>query len=249
MGRFAVHKLGDRIDVITRAKGQPECVVSIDWAALIKQPFLADARVTVRTRPPEYFKGRKTGTRLTISGLREINWSRGEVRRLSRQITSISSPFADRSDKFEAVLEVPEHPEWVAGMPDIEALLARAPWHFQFSFEDGRLNWSCEFRGVPGIKVAKRRIEKEDEPLLIVPERDFDHTGMDQGKKTLQPRRVVADATLAEGIGPVTGEFYVFDRDRTVLKMLGDTQLIRNYLDENGGVRVYRGWHSRIQLR
>ena len=45
---------------------------------------------------------------------------------------------------------------------------------------------------------------------------------------------------MGKGIGPVEGRFYVFDRDRAVLNRLGESQLIRNYLDENGGIRVYR---------
>ena len=52
--------------------------------------------------------------------------------------------------------------------------------------------------------------------------------------------RVVADAATTQGIGPVLGEFHVYDRDRAVLQRLGDTRLLTNYLDEYGGIRVYR---------
>jgi len=158
LGRFAVHKLGDRIELVTRAKDSLECVVIIDWDTLIGKPFLSDAEVTVRTRTPELFKGKKTGTKLTISRLRETSWSRGEVRRLLRQITSISSPFADRSDRFETTLLVPEHPDWVAGIPDVDVLLERAPWHFKFAFENGLLEWSYEFTGVIEFKPLSYRV-------------------------------------------------------------------------------------------
>ena len=67
LGRFAVHKLGDEIELITRAKENTECVVSIDWDALIKEPFLSDAQVTIQTRNPEVFTGETTGTKITIS--------------------------------------------------------------------------------------------------------------------------------------------------------------------------------------
>lgn len=240
LGRFAVHKLGDRIELVTRAKDSLECVVIIDWDALIGKPFLSDAEVTVRTRTPELFKGKKTGTKLTISRLRETSWSRGEVRRLLRQITSISSPFADRSDRFETTLLVPEHPDWVAGIPDVDVLLERAPWHFKFAFENGLLEWSYEFTGVTGIKLAPRKTDKQEAALLIAPDRDLDLYGTDQGLKTNRPKRVAADQGFTEGIGPVKGEFYVFDRDREILTKLGDSQLVQNFLDENGGVRVYR---------
>lgn len=240
LGRFAVHKLGDCIELVTRAQGQPECVVNIDWSTLIEKQFLSDAVVNVRTRKPEVFIGSKTGTRLTINKLREAAWTRGEVRRLLRQITSIASPFTDRSDRFETELKVPDHPDWVSGVPDVNILLERAPWHFKFSFEEGVFEWEYEFRGVTGIKLAPRKTEEKSGRLLIAQERDIDIYGTDQGDKTAKPKRVTADATIADGIGTVKGEFYVFDRDREILAKLGDSQLVQNFLDENGGVRVYR---------
>lgn len=240
LGRFAVHKLGDEIELVTRAAEQLECVVRIDWSSLIEMQFLSDAEVTVTTREPQVFKDKATGTRLTISRLREANWTRGEVRRLLRQITSIASPFTKRSDQFETVLKVPEHPDWVAGVPDVNVLLERAPWHFMFSFDDGRIDWDYEFRGVTGIKLEKRAASGQGRNLPVAPDRDFDSLGANQGQVSMQPKRVTADASMSEGIGPITGEIYVFDRDREVLQRLGDSQLIQNYLDENGGVRVYR---------
>lgn len=240
VGRFAVHKLGDRISLVTRAAGQPECVVSIDWAALISEEMLSDAKVRVTTRPAVLFKGKRTGTRLEISRLRQTEWSRGEVRRLLRQITSISSPFRERSDVFRADLSVPQHPEWVAGTPDVEMLLQRAPWKFTFSFVDGQLTWVYEFRGVTGMKLSSRHAGAERQPLLLPPQRDTDEFGTSQGTRSARPRPLAATAATALGIGPVSGVFYVFDRDRVVLSRLGDSQLIQNYLDENGGVRVYR---------
>jgi cytochrome c2 len=94
VGRFAVHKLGDRIELVTRAEGKKECVVTIDWDTQIDKPFLSDTAVLIQMRAPEVFTGYATGTKLTISRLRDDEiWSRGEVRRLRRQITSISSPF------------------------------------------------------------------------------------------------------------------------------------------------------------
>lgn len=240
LGRFAVHKLGDHIKLVTRAKGQPECVVDIDWSSLIEQQFLSDAKVVVHTRTPQIFKGSRTGTKLIISKLRESTWTRGEVRRLLRQITSIASPFADRSDRFETELKVPDHPDWVSGVPDVDVLLKRAPWYFRFSFEGGVLEWEYEFRGVTGIKLGQRKEWEDDATMLIAQERDFDLWGTDQGSKSAKPKRVTADATISDGIGTIKGEFYVFDRDREILTKLGNSQLVQNFLDENGGVRVYR---------
>ena len=240
LGRFAAHKLGNRIELVTRAAEQPECVVSIDWAELIRQPNLADAVVQVITRDPVVFRGTETGTLITISELRETKWTRGDVRRLQRQITSIASPFTDRSNELETRLEAPGYEDWLADVPDVDILLKRAPWQFWFRFLDGYFDWRYSFQGVPGINIERRTIERTRQSLLIPPERDVDELGLDQGGRKAGARPVVADASMAEGIGPVEGRFYVFDRDRAVLNRLGESQLIRNYLDENGGIRVYR---------
>ena len=240
LGRFAAHKLGNRINVVTRADAHPECVVSIDWNTLIRQEYLSDATVRVDTRDPALFRGNGTGTRIAISELRERNWTRGEVRRLQRQVTSISSPFERVSDEFSPWLEVPGHEGWVTDVPDVGALLKRAPWEFRFQFDEGRFGWQYCFRGMTGIELEPRNVEMAEQPLLIQPERDMDDFGISQGPGTARPRPVYANASLAEGIGPIKGELFVFDRDRAVLNRLGESRLIENYLDENGGVRVYR---------
>ena len=138
VGRFAAHKLGDAIQLVTRAMDAAEVVVTIDWELFVKEPFLADAEVSVVTRPPQCFVGESTGTRIVISKLREEKWTRGEVRRLTRQIASISSPFTKRSTEFEAILAVPDHPDWITGIPDTRTILGRAPWHFRFAVAQGQ---------------------------------------------------------------------------------------------------------------
>ena len=39
---------------------------------------------------------------------------------------------------------------------------------------------------------------------------------------------------------PLSGEFYVYDRDREILSRYADRRLIERFLDQNGGVRIYR---------
>ena len=240
VGRFAAHKLGNRIELVTRAADQAECLVVINWAVLIRETELSDAMVQVLAREPVVFGGTNTGTRITISELRESKWTRGEVRRLQRQITSIASPFTDRSDQFETRLEAPGCEDWLAGVPDVDVLLERAPWRFRFRFDKGRFDWEYRFQGVPGIDVPSRKLTKTGEPLLLAPERDLDALGIDQEVRSSRGRTVVANETVTKGIGPISGHFYVFDRDKAMLNRIGESQLIRNYLDENGGIRVYR---------
>ena len=228
LGRFAAHKLGNRITVITRAQGAKECVVDIDWNELISRPYLDEAPVTIRRREPEEFLGDNTGTRIEIRELRE-KWSRGEVRRLHNQITSLCSPFEEPAG-FKAILRIPGREDWTADLPDVSEILTRAFWKFSFRLEKGRFDWTYEFRKVPALNLEDRTVKKSGERLKLPTKSGDDR----------MERKVVADEEVFEGIGSLSGVFYVYDRDKEVRRKLPNIQAIASFLDEAGGVRVYR---------
>ena len=229
LGRFAVHKLGNRINMVTRSLNSEECLVKIDWNELIKKPFLDEAPVKIIVRRAEVFAGRRTGTRIEVRELRGAKWTRGEIRRLHNQITSICSPFQE-SGSFQVILEVPGHENWLSDLPDVSEILNRAIWKFSFCLDHGKFDCRYEFRQVPGFKLEHRNIQKSGVPLKLPPQ----SLGTRMGKK------VVADATTTQGIGTVSGEFYVYDFGKEILRRSTNSQLLTSYLDETGGVRVYR---------
>jgi len=239
VGRFAVHKLGERVQMITRAAGSRECSVSIDWSQLMSNRFLEDAAVTVVEREAKVFRGSATGTRIRIDDLKQRDWSRAEVRDLYRQVASISSPFSTRADDFSIVFQVPGFQEWISELPDASELLKRAPWKFRFEFDGEHLSYTYSFRGVPGVPVEPRKI-KRCEPLQIVGDREPDDLDAASGPRRKRSVSVVADETSIDGIGPVKGTLYVFDRDREILSRYAQSRLIERFLDQNGGVRIYR---------
>ena len=228
LGRFAVHKLGNRITLVTRARDADECAVDIDWNELIEQRYLDEAPVVIRVRRPGTFSGDRTGTRIDVRQLR-TDWTRREVRRLHNQITSICSPF-EGPDGFRAALQVPGRERWVEDLPDVSEILERAIWKFSFRLDSGSFNWTYAFRQMPGLNLDGRSVGKAGDRLKL-PSRSGDDR---------MERKVVADETALDGIGPVTGEFYVYDRDREIRQRMPDIRLLESYLDENGGVRVYR---------
>lgn len=229
VGRFAVHKLGNRIRVVTRAENCDEAVIEIDWNKLIRSPYLDEAPVTINFRSAETFPGQQTGTRIEIRELREPAWTKGEVGRLYTQITSMCSPFKERGG-FLASLLVPGHDSWIAGLPNIQEIIDRALWKFEFKLIDGKLDWKYAFRQIPGLNLSSRRDSKTGTQLPI-----SEASGYGQAQK-----KVVADKPTLDGIGPIVGEFHVFDREREVLRRFGNTKALTTYLDEHGGIRVYR---------
>ena len=229
VGRFAVHKLGNRIRLITRHRGCDECVVDIDWAELIEKPYLDEAPVTVQTRRAEVFTGDRTGTVIEIRELRTREWRRGEVRHLHNQITSMCSPF-DEPSGFKVVLDVPGREQWVADLPSVADILERAIWKFSFQIDAGKFDWRYEFREVPGLRLGGRVVQKRHDQLQLPKSR----------VGSAPPSDLVAKEPLFAGIGPVRGVFHVYDRDRELRKFITHSRSVDEFLDESGGVRVYR---------
>ncbi|MFN4202418.1 MAG: ATP-binding protein [Tabrizicola sp.] len=242
LGRLSVHKLGNRVTMVTRAKGCPEVVVKIDWNEIIANEFLEDASIGIDTREPVVFTGDRTGTEITITELREQRWTRGEIRRLYRQVTSISSPFGKEGlDDFVASLEVPDYPQWIDRLPDPEEILKRAPWKYTFHFDGRQFGYRYSFRKIPGIAREGREIVQEQGRLLVPPtEVDDDDPLFSKEMQGSSLKKVIADEDMLKGVGPVFGEFYVFDLSPRIASQMGEVRLIRDFLDENGGIRVYR---------
>ncbi|HMK58887.1 MAG TPA: ATP-binding protein, partial [Nitrososphaeraceae archaeon] len=63
IGRFGVHKLGNKIELISKMEGKNEIVVKIDWTQFAQNKYLKDAKFEVFERHPEYFLRDRTGTR------------------------------------------------------------------------------------------------------------------------------------------------------------------------------------------
>lgn len=242
LGRLSVHKLGNCIELVSRAAGEDEVVVSINWDELIAHEYLDDAHVDVKTRRPEIFTDEETGTDIKITELREKHWTRGEIRRLYRQITSISSPFGkDEREDFVADLEVPDFPQWIERLPDPSEILKRAPWKYTFHFDGKNFSYRYSFRKIPGIAREGREIIQEEGRLLVPPAEVDDDDPLFSGKAvTSTMKKVIADSEMLDGIGPVSGEIYAFDLSARVTSQMGEIKLVRDFLEENGGIRVYR---------
>ncbi len=229
LGRFAVHKLGNLIKLVTRASDSDECSVEIDWRELIEQPYLDSFPVTIHVGVPETFTGDNTGTRIEIRQLR-ANWTRGEIRRLYTQITSICSPFEQQSE-FQAKLLVSGKEEWISDLPDVSEILRNAIWKFSFNVDDnGKFDWKYDFRQVPGLNLEPRSTNKSAEPLQLFEKKGASWT----------TEKTIAKQPEFEGVGPVSGVFYAYDRDTPLRQFLPNFANVRNYLDKNGGIRVYR---------
>ena len=229
LGRIACHKLGNEIEITTRQRGKPEYSLTISWDALLDEKYLDNTKVEIREHEkPEVFTGKLHGTQIYISDLKS-NWTRGDVRRLQRAITSICSPFEEVGD-FEATLSVPDHEHWIENMWSGIEMLEEAPWSFSFELGvDGSFHWTYDFKPPPGWrkKVSGRKAESDEAAQLLLP--------YQAGSK-----RVVFEPSMLVGIGPISGSLYAYDKDQKIAKLYPQVQARNAFLKEQSGVRVYR---------
>lgn len=239
VGRLAVHKLGNDLVINTRASGSPEYKIVINWDALIeKADYIEDTKVSMQELDkPEFFDGEDTGTRIEVKNLNNKNWTRRDIRRLKRLLTSLVSPF-DESSGFSVNLEVPGREKEISDVLDVEDVINLAIWKYTFSIdEDGKFSYHYEFTP-PSLfhDLKSKEVTKKNVSLEMIPP--------DKSESVSRDPRVKEALLLKDidmnGIGPISGVFYIYLRDRKVLNALGAFQDIRNYLDEQTGVRIYR---------
>jgi signal transduction histidine kinase len=226
VGRFAAHKLGHQVSLTTRKANSPEVHVQIDWKKDFEgKKYLHDVLIQVSERSPQHFTGTKTGTLLEVTNLRHA-WTRGMVRDLARSINSICSPF-QMPGEFKPRLILKDHQEWLEGILDINEVLKFALFCGQCRLKQDKLSYRYSFNPYPGMdKIKSRRLVRTGISLRL-------------GRKKKDVRVINLDD---HSVGSVRIDLYIFDRDPAFLKLSGvaDRQGLKEFLNESGGVRVYR---------
>lgn len=241
IGRFGVHKLGNKIEMITRMKGGNEIVVKIDWNEFARNKFLKDAKFEVFERTPEYFLRNRTGTRIIISDLRN-DWDRRMIRDFYKSVFTLNSPF-NKSGKFKVSIEL-DDPSVIEGLPEWDDIQKLSLFHFKCTLEGSRIKtFLYEFTPWENMEsLTYRKITETDKYIknrdtLVV--RDKDNP---KNEVVINLGKNYGDENFPKTLGEVTIEGYIFDRDKNVLELGNQAKvnLLSKYLDEQGGIRVYR---------
>jgi signal transduction histidine kinase len=252
VGRFASHKLGQHIEVVTKRRGNLEVVVRIDWrvfdpdsATGTTPKYLDEIPIRVVEREPEVFLKQSSGTRITVTQLRELPWSRRAVRSLHRAVTGICSPLSDRSS-FAAVLAMNPDVGWLEGMLSYDEVIGYSLFQFNAILSGTTLDYEYTFEPTSAIerkKVTRRTNKVKGFPLLRAPEPGERAEPIDipEGSPSASRKRGVLVDLSAHDIGQVEVQLYMYDLDLRVLNLLlKNPKSLKDYLDSNGGVRVYR---------
>lgn len=241
IGRFGVHKLGNKIELISRKKGEDEVVVRIDWNKFSEEKYLKDARFEVFMRTPEYFLRSRKGTRIIISDLR-TDWDKRMVRDLYRAIFTLNSPFK-KSGNFSVEIDLDDK-SLIEGLPTWNDIKKFALWHFKCKLSGTTIQeFSYEFTPWESLPELEARQVTQDEDYIHDNE-TFVKRDPDNPKKEIiiNLAKNYGSGNEIATIGEVVFEGYIFDRDKQTLELGNQAgiALLKQYLDEQGGIRVYR---------
>lgn len=228
IGRFGVHKLGKRIELISKTKNDKEVVLKIDWNKFESAEYLSDVNIDVAEREPEYFTDGKTGTYMRIDNLSKA-WTRGMMRSLYRSLTTLNSPF-DSNKSFSVKLKTNRR-EWLEGILKFEDIKKYALFEGEIELSgDQMVAFDYEFKPYDIMNDLKPRTIHFTEPVLMKREE------RENGEKKLN------SINLNDyQIGNIKIKIYAFDRDATLInKYIPEKTSFKNYLNENGGFYVFR---------
>jgi len=116
VGRFAAHKLGRHLTLISRARDEKgnlsdeEVVVTIDWDKFDNpQAYLSDIAIEYEIRKPQHFTDH-SGTFMEMRHAR-MHWKKQDVERVFGALRRLMSPFKT-PESFTVILECPEYPQY-----------------------------------------------------------------------------------------------------------------------------------------
>ena len=96
LGRLSVARLGERLHMLTKARGKPCWEVSVNWSDVSEGDDLSKSFAGCKKYPGSPPFG-ESGTRLRVYGLRET-WDKVRISDLEENLGRLISPFSDLGD-------------------------------------------------------------------------------------------------------------------------------------------------------
>lgn len=228
IGRFGVHRLGRRIEVVTRRiEEQKECVLRIDWDKINNSKYIEDIPIVLEEREPVIFK-KETGTKIIITKLRKT-WTRGTIRDIARAINSLNSPF-ESNGTFKVSFLTDN--DWLDGLLSYEDIKEKNLYSFEVKLSGNSIvDFSYDFIPYKNLnKVQENHISFKDiEKISRMIKKG------DDGKEK--------EINLSKfRIGDIKIKGIIFDLDTKILNLGLATGIkeLKDYLRQNGGIKVFR---------
>ena len=226
IGRLSIHKLGNKITLISKTKGSNEIELSIDWNKLSNAKDINDFPIELieNVKPKTFLNS--TGTKIIVEDLK-TDWDRRQLREVHRNITSLNSPFSEGNDTFRVLAK--SNTNVFEGLPDFEDIKNNALYFGHCKMHGGEIvefkyefkPWSSLDRVDSGRKVELKDLLDEDKII----------------KKWNSETRKFEDIDLDESkVGTIEFDIIIFDTDAQIFSYVNaEKTALKTYLRENGG--------------
>ncbi|WP_374174684.1 ATP-binding protein [Flavobacterium tructae] len=261
VGRFAVHKLGSQIYLVTRPLliklkedsreiesqqlADYEIQLYINWKDFSQSKHLSDVPIKWKIKKDiEDFRFKeKSGTYIRLSGLKE-SWTKGMARDLKGQAISMLSPKI-KKDSFKINLNFDN--QWLVDFPSVNKILEEAPYKITALIDSSfNLTFEYEFNLKNNSTIGKRVILED-------PKYDINIKGgirpdfrkylekKEYEKDTIE--KLLLDFDKKElPFGDLFFEFYSFDLDPISIRdYCSDSKVLKEIIKSHSGIKVFKG--------
>jgi signal transduction histidine kinase len=261
VGRFAVHKLGSKILLITRpliieidesthkviskSLSDYEIQLFINWKDFNQTKHLSDIPIKwkVKRNINDFRFKDKSGTYIHISGLKE-NWVKGMARQLKSQTLSMLSPKVDEKS-FKINLNFDN--QWLVDFPNVDQILNDAPYKIT-ALIDNKYNLDFEYEFcLKNNQEIGHRIIKGD-PKYNKNVKGNIRASLRRMYEKAEYEKVQIETLLQKfdeeklDFGSLLFEFYSYDLDPASMRdYSSNPETLKRILKEHSGIKVFKG--------
>ena len=235
IGRLGVHKLGNDIKLYSKHSDENEVYVNIDWSKLAESKDIDDFKIDYGYSSDSHFLNKQTGTKIIVRNLKG-EWNRRKLRSVFRDLTTLNSPFSEKSDSFEVL--VSSNNNVFSGLPNLEAIKNAGLYYGHCTLEGSIITeFSYEFKPWNVLdKIKSRSLTALDEYEKVLIHNVEVET--ETGKVVKREKRLDLNEY---NIGRVQFDVIMYEKDSSVFSLLNvEKKGLNDYLKENSGIRVYR---------
>lgn len=260
VGRFAVHKLGNQILLITRPLlvrfkensteilsknlADYEIQLYIDWKDFNQSQHLSDVPIKwkIKKNENEFRFKNVSGTYIRLSGLKET-WTKGMARDLKGHTLSMLSPKI-KTENFKINLNFDN--KWLVDFPTTEDIIEEAPFKFTALVSSNfDVEFEYEFVLKNNMEIGQRIIKND--PKFNENIKGKVKTRFRKALEKKEYENSVIDEMLIDfdskllPFGDLIIELYSFDLDPPSMRdYSSNADLVKRVLKEHSGIKVFK---------
>lgn len=268
IGRFGVHKLGEKITVTTKKLGKKPISFEVDWKKLDKAKTFEDFSIPIVTENVSF--DRDKGLTYVIENIKG-DWTRQKLRNIYRALTALNVEFSlddcrlrdnkkrinkraerlisfvknkNTSDQFIVSVEQDGNSSVFANLKGFKEIKGSACYECDILIsEDQIIDFQYNFIPVGEIKEkfdgrTVKYSQLRPEERLLQRRLEFD--GKRSSKAKGAKPKLEAVYLPSDTVGDVYVKLYAFEKNPSIKRAAGIGKDVDAYLSENSGIRVYR---------